>query len=296
MKRNVQIWIGFLVMGCLAVSTAGAQSKAVVAGVQAPVWLERDGVKQPLQAGASLAPGDRLYTGKNARILLNMPDASTVKLGEHVKFEIRELNAAPADQPFRGFLRVLAGAFRYTTSSAGKSRARELNVQVGTATIGIRGTDVWGRSGPQQDLVCLLEGKIEISREGEPAVPMHEPLSVYTATPKKPADPLSMIDTPTVQALALETELTPGQGVMQGAGRYRVYLYLDRKEAKIRHRLKKLREDGYAAEIYTTSVAGETRYRIVIPYFATIDDAAAAGAQLAKRYRIDKEKVEVGEI
>jgi hypothetical protein len=225
-----------------------------------------------------------------------MPDASTVKLGEQVKFEIRELGPARADQPFRGFLRLLSGAFRYTTDPEGKAESRQLEVQLGTATIGIRGTDVWGKSGPKQDLVCLIEGRIEISRDGETPVPMRAPLSVYTATPRKPADSLSAVDMATVQTLALQTELTPGQGVMQRGGAYGVYLYSEAREARAQRRLKRLRKDGYAAEISITRVEGEMRYRIVVPHFASAEDAGATAAQLAKRYRIDKGQVDIGEI
>lgn len=293
MKQVMRCWIGLIVAGWLSAATA--QGNAIVAGVQAPAWMERNGERLPLQAGAWLSPGDRLYTGKDARIVLDMPDASTVKLGEQVKFEIRELQPAQADQPFRGFLRVLAGAFRYTTAPAGKSKARQLDVQVGTATIGIRGTDVWGKSGPKQDLVCLLEGRIEITRAGEAPVAMQEPLSVYTATPEKPADPLSKAEPATVQTLALETELSQGQGVMRRGGAYGVYLYMEHTEAKAQRRLKRLRKDGYPAEISMARVDGQTRYRISIPHFSSLQDAKAAGEKLAKRYRIDKHEVHVGE-
>jgi hypothetical protein len=294
MRKQIS-WTGLVVAACLAASTAAAQSRAIVSDVQAPAWMERNGERQPLQAGAWLSSGDRLYTGRDARIVLDMPDASTVKLGEQVKFEIRELQPAHADQPFRGLLRVLTGAFRYTTTPAGGSRARQLDIQVGTATIGIRGTDVWGKAGPKQDLVCLLEGRIEISREGETPVAMHEPLSVYTASPGKPAGSLSKAEAETVQTLALQTELAPGQGVMRRGGAYGVYLYMERTETKARRRMERLSKDGYAAEISQARADGETRYRVVIPHFASLKDAAAAGAKLAKRYRLRKNEVYVGE-
>lgn len=294
MKQVVCMWISFCFIPIFGTATVAAQANAVVGGVQAPAWIERSGVKQPLQAGAALLPGDRLSTGKEARVVLNMPDDSTVKLGEQVQFEIRELEPARTDQPFRGFLRVLAGAFRYTTNPSGKAKKREMDVQVGTATIGIRGTDVWGKSGPKQDLVCLLEGKIEISRQDAPPVPMQEPLSVYTATRKKPADPLSKVDMATVQALALETELAPGQGVMRRDGMYGVYLYSERTEAKAKRRQKRLQQDGYAVEVYAVQTDKGARYRLAIPHFVSPEDARAAGARLAKRYDIDE--VDIGEL
>jgi hypothetical protein len=283
----------FSVFAMVAVAQT-KQANAVVAGMQAPAWVERGGARQPLQAGASLLPGDRLSTGKDARVVLNMPDDSTVKLGEEVQFEIRELQPAEAGQPLRGFLRVLAGAFRYTTNSSGKARARQLDIQVGTATIGIRGTDVWGKSGPKQDLVCLIEGRIEITREGESAVPMKDALSVYTASPKKPANPLSAVDMATVQTLALETELSQGRGVMRAGGEYGVFLYSEAKEKKAKSRQERLRKNGYAAEVYAVQTGGGTRYRVAIPNFASAGDARSAAARMKKLYRI--KEVDIGEL
>ncbi|HEY3487176.1 MAG TPA: SPOR domain-containing protein [Gammaproteobacteria bacterium] len=287
MKQIMHLAIVLCVTAVCGVSAALAQSSPFVSGVQAPAWVERSGVLQPLQAGASLATGDRLSTGKDARVILAMPDESTVKLGEQVQFEIRDLQSAQAEQPFRGFLRVLAGAFRYTTLAAGKAKSRQLDIQVGTATIGIRGTDVWGKSGPHQDLVCLIEGKIEITRAGATPVPMQEALSVYTATPKQPADPLSKIEVPKLQVLALETELTQGQGVMQADGKYAAYIYSVRNPAEAERYRKQLRQDGYAAEIYTAEVNDQTWQRVAIPYFATAADARTVGARLEKLYNID---------
>ena len=83
---------------------------------------------------------------------------------------------------------------------------------------------------------------------------------------------------------------------MQRGGEYGVYLYLERREAKAKRRLERLRKDGYAAEFSTARIEGETRYRVVIPHFATPEDARAAGAQLSRRYRIDKDEVDIGEI
>jgi hypothetical protein len=275
----------FFVMSWSGAATA-AESDAVVAGLQAPAWVEREGVMQPLQAGAVLSSGDRLSTGKGARIVLNMPDESVVKLGEQVQFEIQDLKPGVAEQPFTGLLRVLAGAFRYTTAPSSKLK-RRLDIQVGTATIGIRGTDVWGKSGPDQDLVCLLEGKIEISREGEKPVPMTEPLSVYTAAPQKPANALSQVDMPTVQTLALETELTKGQGVMQTDGKYAVYLYSETSEAAAERRRQQLHKDGYAVEVRGAEVNGRSWHRVLLPHFMSAADAKTVRQELADLYGID---------
>ena len=77
------------------------------------------------------------------------------------------------------------GAFRFTTSVLG--RQREIRARVGTATIGIRGTDVWGKHEDSRDFVVLLEGQIEIERDGR-SVAMSEPLSLFMAPAGQPVN------------------------------------------------------------------------------------------------------------
>jgi hypothetical protein len=52
---------------------------------------------------------------------------------------------------FTAALDVSKGAFRLTTDIFQKfQRQRAINVRTGTVTIGIRGTDVWGRSNERE--------------------------------------------------------------------------------------------------------------------------------------------------
>ena len=82
---------------------------------------------------------------------------------------------------------------------------------------------------------------------------------------------------------------------MQRGGVYGVYLYSERTATKAERHKKRLRRDGYAAEVYAvTTTNGKTRYRIAIPYFASVVDARSAAAKMAKLYNIDE--VDVGEL
>ena len=53
------------------------------------------------------------------------------------------------------------GAFRFNTDVAARSRKRDVSVGIQTVTA-IRGTDRWGRSRSDQQIVCLLEGAVEV--------------------------------------------------------------------------------------------------------------------------------------
>src|SRR5262245_49409605 len=150
--------LSFAALALLGSGAALAQSAAVVEGVQMPAWLERSGRSAPVAPGMQLQPGDQLKTGPGSRLLIKMSEGSLVKLGENGTLRIAEL--APSGDVFKAALRVLEGAFRFTTDVAAKQRKRDVNITVATVTAGIRGTDLWGRSRNDRQIVCLIEGKI----------------------------------------------------------------------------------------------------------------------------------------
>jgi hypothetical protein len=127
-----------------------------------PGW-SATGARQPLAPGMELRSGDLVRTGTGARAYLMLAEGSRVKLGESARFNLHSSSLQP-EKSFHGALDILAGAFRFTTGKLKKAVPRELAIRVGTATIGIRGTDIWGKTDQEGDLVALIEGRIEISR------------------------------------------------------------------------------------------------------------------------------------
>lgn len=273
-----------------------AQSEAMVEGMQLPAWLERGDTESALEPGMALRSGDRLITGDGARLLIRTPDGSHVKLGEQARFVIETIvdnanaNAKTGTETdtdtggvFEGVMNLLKGAFRFTTGALGQTRSRKVDISVGTATIGIRGTDVWGKSTDEQDLIVLLEGQIEITREGEAPVSMTDPLSVYTAPKGAPANPLGTIAESEVPPYAAQTELKPGQGVLREDGQYRLYLQSSQNETYAENAVQRYREAGYPAAVTQHQVEGVTWNRIGIDGFISPDDAEAFAEQIRGR-------------
>ncbi len=98
----------------------------VVEAVQYPAWLERGGQAVPLVPGVELQGADSLRTGANARARLRLSDGSTVKLGENARFELERAQ----DVGFlRASLRVVGGAFRYTTDKLRLSARRSVTIR-----------------------------------------------------------------------------------------------------------------------------------------------------------------------
>jgi hypothetical protein len=217
-KRLSGILCGWLM--CAIVHAAPA---AHVALVQPPAWLLQDGVRRALQPGQALAEASRIVTGPEGRVLLNLGEGSAVKLGAEAMFEVTALDASAVDQIFRASLKVLTGAFRFTTSTLSAQFKREIKATVGTATIGIRGTDVWGKASPERDFVVLIEGAIEVTR-GNETIAMSTPLTLLNASQAQPVDPLRAVAADELGRYAAETEPVTEAGSLVPAGVWRLVL------------------------------------------------------------------------
>jgi hypothetical protein len=211
---------------CLALLFASvAQAATTVAAVNMPAWIERAGHARPLIPGIDLQSADIIRTGAGARVLIKLPEGSQIKLGENAVFRMDGLNDADGvKSPFSAVLDVVKGAFRFTTSVLAKHRERDVQVHVATITAGIRGTDVWGKSDDERDLVCLLEGKISVEHVGEAGFQMMEdPLSFYVAPKDRAALPISKVDSAKVQNdWSPQTEPQAGHGLAQAGGHWKL--------------------------------------------------------------------------
>jgi len=194
MKRNLAMLVAALL--ATAAMPAGAAPAAVVEGVQMPAWVERAGIgalrRLPLAPGMELHGGDELRTGTGARIYVKLAEGSLVKLGENASLRILEV-APERGGLFKAALHVLEGAFRFTTDLLAKKRRREVSIRVATVTAGIRGTDLWGKSVPEKQIVCLIEGAIDVGAEGEAPVRMDEPRQFYQRV-KGATQPVGLVD------------------------------------------------------------------------------------------------------
>ena len=216
---------------------------AVVEAVQYPAWLERGGHAVPLTPGLQLEARDRLRTGGNARVQLKLAEGSAVKLGENAQFVIER---AENRGVFRATFAVIAGAFRFTTRSVG--RARDVSIKVKHVTAGIRGTDLWGKSTGERDLVCLLEGKITVGSQGHPTVTLDQPLDFY----QKPRDGIpevAKVDARQVEEWSRETEISADGAAAGPGGRWRVVAAVNPKRDDAMALRGMLRGAGYPAEV-----------------------------------------------
>jgi len=262
-------------MVLVAAGLNAAAETARVEAVQYPAWLERNGSAVPLTPGTQLESSDKLRTGANARVQLLLGEGSTVKLGENAQFVIEKVENRGV---FRAALSVLTGAFRFTTDALRKSQQRDVAIKVKNVTAGIRGTDLWGKSTGERDLVCLLEGKISVGSEGHPTVTLDQPLDFY----QKPRDgepAVAKVDAKQVEIWSQETEISKDGAAGRIGGKWSVIAgkYPTRDEALRMNRV--LRSSGYPSvmgksgeypAVIVPGLSGEAEARALMANLRTV--------------------------
>ena len=263
--------VSFVCALLLGAGIAYAQP-AVVEAVQYPAWLERGGNAVPLTPGTPLQAQDRLRTGANARVQLKMAEGSAVRLGENAQFVFDRSDDRGV---FRATLSVLAGAFRFTTDALRRGQKRDIAIKVMNVTAGIRGTDLWGKSTGERDLVCLLEGKISVGAEGHPTVTLDQPLDFYQK-PRDGAPSVAKVDQKQIDAWSRETAISSDGPAARAGGKWRVMAasFRTRDEALALNRT--LRGGGYPSEV----TPRESAFAVVIPGLAGESEARALMANL----------------
>jgi hypothetical protein len=290
--KSFQYYLLAALLACAALEARAAPA-ALVEGVQMPAWVERaqiGGVRRhPIAPGMELRGGDEVRTGSGARLYIKLAEGSLVKLGENASLRILEL-APDRGGFFKAALHVLEGAFRFTTDILAKQRRREVSIKVATVTAGIRGTDLWGKSAVEKQIVCLIEGKIEVGAEGEAPVSMDEPRQFYQRV-KGETQPVGFVDPTQLAKWAQETEIADGRGAALRDGKWKVTLARADSQSAALEVYDRLREAGYAAEIYPVKAKRGHDYLVRISHLPTKADAEALGEQLRGTAGLEEPKV-----
>jgi hypothetical protein len=278
----------WVALALLAPALAGAQPAAVVEGVQMPAWVERadsgTAKKIPVVPGMQLKPGDKLITGGGSRLQVRLAEGSVVKLGENGSLQLKELE--PSKTLFKAALSVLEGAFRFTTDLAAKSRKRDVSISVATVTAGIRGTDLWGKSSPDRQVVCLIEGKIEVGAQNETAVVMDQPLQFYRRE-KDVTQPVGLVDSAQLAQWAAETEIEKGKGAARRGGKWRVTLASGTNLDDVLKVYEQARAAGYGAELVPATANEKRIYIVRIRNLPSKAEAQALADQLKGKFGAD---------
>lgn len=283
MMRNLLMLMLALIAASAGARIAGARTLSVEA-VVSPAWVEHaGGDREPLVPGAVLQDGDKVLTGNGARALLRMAEGSAIKLGENASLGVDRLadKGSGAGRVVSGALNVVQGAFRFTTRLFGSPRAsRDLNIRIATVTAGIRGTDIWGKSSADRDVVCLIEGRVYVQHQ-EQAFTMQDPLSFFIAGRDGSRQPVAPVPEAQLREWSTETEIARASGASRRGGRHRVVINAVDNGAATTLAVK-LRGEGYPARVRAYRADSDLRYAVDVAGLASVEDAAQLAATLRR--------------
>ena len=100
-----------------------------------------------------------------------------------------------------------------------------------------------------------------------------QPLSVFSADMANQRGSVSQVDLEDVLALAPETELDAGQGVLVEDGPYAVHLMSFARADRAERARQSLLGDGYAVSLAQVAVKGRDWQRLSVRGFASLEDA-----------------------
>jgi len=288
--RDFRWWLPALI-GCFATPIHAAAIQADIEAVQMPAWLVRDGRAQPLVVGMTVKNGDRIRTGAAARVYVKLAEGSIVKLGEQADLGFYSRSLKPASS-FKGALDIPKGAFRFTTGALQRGQ-REVAIRVGTATAAplanSGGTDLWGKSDAERDLILLVEGRIELKHDDK-TLEMAAPQTYFAAPRNASPQPLMPVDPQQFKIWARATEMLPGDGMTQRGGLWRVLLARVGSQQAALAIYDTARSAGYAAQIKVLSAGGgksekggEWDYQIVLAQLASEQEALVVAQKIRQQ-------------
>jgi len=189
-----------LCLFALAAAPAAAQeeeSAGQVVRQRGPVTALSEGVPRSLYIGAFLRSGDRVRTGADARVRIELRDGSTLSLGANT--EIMLSTYLPEDDG-RGVLTLLLGIVRTSLSGVWSGG---FEVRTRAAVASVRATDWITEIGDDRTSVFVVEGSVAVRGTGDGAqVVLEEGFGVDVEAGQPPPPPKEWGASRVEQALA----------------------------------------------------------------------------------------------
>lgn len=260
----------------------------VVEAVQMPAWTSEAGVRKPLSPGDTVLTTQEVETAADAGIVMRLPEGSLVRLGEKSRLAIPQLesDSEVGFTKVRSKMQLFEGFFRFTTSTVAKvAGAREIDVTVRSATIGVRGTDFWSMTDAAHDAACLFEGQVDLATRDQGALTLDKPTAFWARFFEQPVRPVGNATPDELKKFLNSTELKPGHGVAIPGGRWRVVAAaLPGNPAPL---VARLREAGYPAQVRARQAGGKKLNEVRINGLATRADATAVLAKITAIEGVD---------
>jgi len=276
-----------ILLSSVLIEPAYAAPTAQVYRLQMPVWIERLGQRYPIRPDMELRENDIVETGTSGRVWIKFSDESLLKIGSGTRLEIDNLNLDQGNKGIlEGILHFVGGVFRYTAAPADNKIERNLSVRLATMTVGIRGTDIWGRVQKDISMVCLIRGKIRVQPNDDEGFEMNRPLTFAKVSKDGHAEKIAEVDPDQLKKWAAKTELVSGTGLSTTNGVWVVNLVSYQKRMAIQDIEQRLQKAGFAVEHTTVTVKGKTFYRLSVPHLESKQEAMSLAKRLKDKHEI----------
>jgi hypothetical protein len=149
MKANNQLIALILSMGFSFAAMAQEAGKVSRISGQATITSASNQTKE-LKRDDAVSVGDTISTTKDSQVMVRMKDNSSllVRAESKIKIDAFQFENKPTDNAKTS---VVAGTLRAVSGQIGKGQPDNVKYEAGTATIGIRGTDI--------ELAIIPEGR-----------------------------------------------------------------------------------------------------------------------------------------
>jgi hypothetical protein len=264
-------------------ATSGA-AELVIEAVQMPAWSTHNGQRVPLSPGDTVSTAHEIETAPNAGLVMVLPEGSLIRLGEKTRLGVQQLEVSPVNgrTAVKSELKLFDGFFRFATSTVARAVGqREINLNLRTATVGIRGTDFWSMTDEAHDATCLFEGKVDLATRDQGALSLDKPTAFWARFFDKPVQPVGNATPDQLNKFLASTELQPGRGIAVQGGRWRVVAAAAPRKPQAEALATRLRAEGYPATVRSKARLGRTVHEVRIDFMATADDAAAVLAKIS---------------
>jgi hypothetical protein len=121
---------------------------------------------EPLTLRTPIFQEDIIETDRASKVRLTLSDATVISLGEHSRFELKQLPQETRQQTPSSRLSIAWGLFRVILQEMTSPSAVE--VITPTAIAAIRGTDFMGEVSADSTAIVVLEGTVVVSNRRPP--------------------------------------------------------------------------------------------------------------------------------
>lgn len=180
-----------LMLLCLAGQTVFAAGVASARKLSGDVTYRTGKQAQyaALAAGATLAEGNWVHTGKNGWVELLLPDGSTITLANNTELELTRLKIGKDKR--EGVFGLAQGKLRASVVKVAGKQA-DYKIKSSTAVAGVKGTEFLMMTTGPANVFFGNEGKVSIGGTGKEQKQIQEGTMTQTTRGYEPLEPVSV--------------------------------------------------------------------------------------------------------